>query len=137
MSAEPVYQGKPAGYWIELLGYASVAMMDPLLVAAGSLPLSGHNMIDRSSRNELAQLLRKLAAGTITPRQFADEFESWASIRTTRPSPTSPGEALASSKFHAPLDAAAAGPGPAFRCSAAENCHRRVVSLLGLRIRMA
>lgn len=34
-------------------------------------------MIDRSSRNELAQLLRQVAAGTITPRQFADEFESW------------------------------------------------------------
>lgn len=33
-------------------------------------------MIDRSSRNELAQLLRHVAAGTITTRQFADEFES-------------------------------------------------------------
>ena len=34
-------------------------------------------MIDRPSRNELAQLLRHVAAGTITPRQFVDEFESW------------------------------------------------------------
>lgn len=34
-------------------------------------------MIDGTSRNELAQLLRLVAAGTITPRQFADEFESW------------------------------------------------------------